>query len=621
FQMGEKLKGRGTATVPSADQLRMAKLSIDSSDDASLQKLIKKVIETTRCSSSQAEVALLDNENDVQRAVLYILDRNGEVDCWTEQKSRKAKKEEAEKDAEAARRSTLESSSTRRGGRGASAPRPSRGTSFPKGGVVSRGGGGGAFGRGGGRGGRSAQPIAENSPHVPSASRTDNNDAAAAYEEVDWKKGPLVYESCASNAVSQPASANVPTAAGPMSFAAMAKKATAPPLPPPPPAVAAVNVAPPLPADPEPVCDEVPEEAVEEAAVEQSLEAIPPDAPAEENIPEPTVEELEESSNVAQSWTDELKTNLGIGLEEEKRSLRQRVEFMDTAAAAPLNEYQFGFSAPEPQPNIVPNVNSAPSPQEPALTRSVPTQPPQPVHTQEEAVKTSPSSFSRGLSYETMSSVAYPPSENRSMMPPRTVPQPVSQQTAHSSMFPPQMAPYASYAPYMNMYSPVGGGMRAEDPYAAMMQQYPFPGLGQIDLSTILPQGTLSSHNTAPPRTEHSDMSKYGGAGGRSESVAPPPGFASNGAPFMAQPSLSSLLVQPPQYPSHPFASFMNMPSMPSNRYDEERRAKESRSSHQSHNTPPPHMGHYSHHQQSNTGAYGSLHKKAQYPSNNWNNN
>lgn len=50
------------------------------------------MIETTRCSSSQAEVALLDNENDVQRAILYILDRNGEVECWTEQKSRKAKK-------------------------------------------------------------------------------------------------------------------------------------------------------------------------------------------------------------------------------------------------------------------------------------------------------------------------------------------------------------------------------------------------------------------------------------------------------------------------------------------------------------------------------------------------
>lgn len=30
-----------------------------------------------------------------------------------------------------------------------------------------------------------------------------------------------------------------------------------------------------------------------------------------------------------------------VGLEEEKRSLSQRVEFLDTASAAPLNEYVF----------------------------------------------------------------------------------------------------------------------------------------------------------------------------------------------------------------------------------------------------------------------------------------
>eukprot|EP00080_Pristionchus_pacificus_P005592 PDM65612.1 pqn-59 [Pristionchus pacificus] len=553
--MGEKQKGRGTIAVPSTDQLRMAKLSIDSSDDASLQKLIKK---TTRCSSSQAEVALLDNENDVQRAILYILDRNGEVDCWTEQKSRKAKKEEAEKEAEVTRRSTQETSISRRGGRGVSAPRPSRGTSISRGGsMINRGGG--AFARGGGRGGRSTLPTVENS--APSVSQAENS-SATAYEEIDWKKGPLVYESSSTTSAPQPTSINLPTAAGPISFAAMAKKATAP-APPPPPAIPAY-VPPPPPSDPEPVHEIEPADALEEeeVVVDDILEAVVPEPTPEEPTPEPTVDEVEEASDVAQSWTAELKSNLGIGLEEEKRSLSQRVEFLDTASAAPLNEYQFGFCAPEPQPTTCPNMNAAPSVQEPSFPRSASTQQPQPpAHIQEEVAKASPPSFSRGLSYETTSCVAYPPSENRSMMPPRTMPQPVAQQTGHSSMFPPQMAPYASYAPYMNMYSPVGGGMRAEDPYAAMMQQYPFPGLGQIDLSTILPQGALSSHNTAPPRTEHSDMSKYGGTGGRSESVAPPPGFASNGAPFMAQPSLSSLLVQPPQYPNHPFASFM-MPSV-----------------------------------------------------------
>lgn len=59
------------------------------------------------------------------------------------------------------------------------------------------------------------------------------------------KKGPLVYESSASTAASQSVPVNLPTAAGPMSFAAMAKKATAPPPPPP---VVPVYVPPPPPA-------------------------------------------------------------------------------------------------------------------------------------------------------------------------------------------------------------------------------------------------------------------------------------------------------------------------------------------------------------------------------------
>ncbi|GMT28525.1 hypothetical protein PFISCL1PPCAC_19822 [Pristionchus fissidentatus] len=623
--MGEKQKGRGTAIVPSTEH-KMTKLTTDFSDDANLQKLIKKVIETTRCSVSQAEVALLDNENDVQSAVLYILDRNGQVDCWTEQKSRKAKKEEQEKEFETARRTAAEASISRRGGRGASAPRlvrgtgyVSRGTSLPRGGPITRGGG--AFSRGG-YGARPGLPSLQ----VPTEGNIEGTNTTI-FDDVDWKNGPLVYESSSvvTAAAATPPAANIAplTAAGPMSFAAMAKKATAPPAPPP------VAALPPPPEEPE----IVPDELAGEEVLDSSLETTVPEPTSEEPTPEPTIEEIEEREVVAQSWTEELKSNLGIGLEEEKRSLRQRVEFIDTAGAAPLSEYQFGFCAPDPQP-LMPSSVNVPSPQEPSFNRIIPpqqTQPippqiqslptvqPQPPHAQEESVKTSPPSFSRGLSYETTSSMAYPPSENRTMLPPRTQTQPVAQQTAHSSMFPPQMAPYASYAPYMNMYSPVGGGMRADDPYTAAMMQYPFPGLGQIDLSGILPQGALSSQNAAPPRSEHSDMNKYGGVGGRSDSVAPPPGFTSNAAPFMAQQSLSSLLVQP-QYPNHPFASFM-MPSVNANRYEEERRAKESRSTHQSHNTPPPHMGHYSHHQQSNTGAYGSLHKKPQYGSNNWNNN
>lgn len=91
-------------------------------------------------------------------------------------------KEEAEKEAEVTRRSTQETSISRRGGRGVSAPRPSRGTSISRGGsMINRGGG--AFARGGGRGGRSTLPTVENS--APSVSQAENS-SATAYEEIDW---------------------------------------------------------------------------------------------------------------------------------------------------------------------------------------------------------------------------------------------------------------------------------------------------------------------------------------------------------------------------------------------------------------------------------------------------
>lgn len=90
----------------------------------------------------------------------------------------------------------MEASTSRRGGRGASAPRPSRGTSLPRGGGGGGGGmisrGGGAFGRGGGRGGRTSLSIAENSPQTPSVSRTEDTNAAAC-EEVDWVSHCFVY--------------------------------------------------------------------------------------------------------------------------------------------------------------------------------------------------------------------------------------------------------------------------------------------------------------------------------------------------------------------------------------------------------------------------------------------
>lgn len=56
-----------------------------------------KVVETTRCSVSQAEIALYDNNNDVQDAVNALLENNyPDENVWKQQKSRKARRAEAE---------------------------------------------------------------------------------------------------------------------------------------------------------------------------------------------------------------------------------------------------------------------------------------------------------------------------------------------------------------------------------------------------------------------------------------------------------------------------------------------------------------------------------------------
>uniref|UniRef100_A0A7E4VGZ9 UBA domain-containing protein n=1 Tax=Panagrellus redivivus TaxID=6233 RepID=A0A7E4VGZ9_PANRE len=59
------------------------------------ESLVKQIIETTRCTNAEAEEALQENQNDIELAVLWLLDRGESV--WTEQKSRKAKKDEVER--------------------------------------------------------------------------------------------------------------------------------------------------------------------------------------------------------------------------------------------------------------------------------------------------------------------------------------------------------------------------------------------------------------------------------------------------------------------------------------------------------------------------------------------
>ena len=64
------------------------------SEEIRKSKLVKKVIETTRCTAGEAEIALHDNEWDLNTAVNSIIERPNNSEDWMEKKGRKFKKQE-----------------------------------------------------------------------------------------------------------------------------------------------------------------------------------------------------------------------------------------------------------------------------------------------------------------------------------------------------------------------------------------------------------------------------------------------------------------------------------------------------------------------------------------------
>lgn len=62
------------------------------------------MIETTRCTQAQAELVLYDQDNDLAKAIDFILENASEVESWTEHKSKKDKKKEEEEHRERGRR-------------------------------------------------------------------------------------------------------------------------------------------------------------------------------------------------------------------------------------------------------------------------------------------------------------------------------------------------------------------------------------------------------------------------------------------------------------------------------------------------------------------------------------
>ncbi|KAI1725228.1 ubiquitin-associated protein 2 [Ditylenchus destructor] len=194
---------------PTKEQVRVAQITQDGqtvNDPVQLNK-IRKVMELTRCSEIDADFALHDSGNDVEQAVLTLLE-NGST--WKENKGRKTKKQESSQRDEQNRRTDSRGPANR--GKGGSYQ--GKGGNFPPRSV--RDGqefkpkdrqqpNQGPRGNGNVRGNK---PV----PNQKDNGQTDmqkfppissfNNDFANTEEDNTWKNGPLVFEKSASVAPS-----------------------------------------------------------------------------------------------------------------------------------------------------------------------------------------------------------------------------------------------------------------------------------------------------------------------------------------------------------------------------------------------------------------------------------
>uniref|UniRef100_A0A0M3JTW3 Protein lingerer n=1 Tax=Anisakis simplex TaxID=6269 RepID=A0A0M3JTW3_ANISI len=217
------------------DQLRLARITQDVSsvddDRANVQKLIKKVIETTRCTVSQAEIALYDTDNNVEEAVNAILEETySDESVWKEQKSRRAKRAEAEERAEEFSSAYRNRNHLTRNANNFSGSGRGRGSERGRGGFRGgvRGGGRGAYN---GRGGYQQPGARSNAIETSNANVWDNSNAQLSKvdlnkewtnaasnnsvddipEDTDWKTaGTLVFSR--RDDATPPVAATTPTA-------------------------------------------------------------------------------------------------------------------------------------------------------------------------------------------------------------------------------------------------------------------------------------------------------------------------------------------------------------------------------------------------------------------------
>jgi hypothetical protein len=269
---------------------------------------IKQIVETTRCTHSEAEEALQENNNELESAVSWILDHNGD-NVWTEPKGRKTKKNEVVVEEQRPERPPRGESSNRRGGR--------------RGGGTTRGGANNVNWKPGQVFTRTEPPSTVTSS-IPAPTSFNNSvptsgeTGASTLVNSSATASTTVNSGTPSSTLGKPTPV-MKTAAGPMSFAAVCAKK----LPPPQMTTVPSSSEPPKPTSPAPSPlkpVQSPQPATHSSAKETSpapqettIKPTPSVSKPEPVSPEVSSERIFEDSNTVQSLTSQLKNDLGLG--------------------------------------------------------------------------------------------------------------------------------------------------------------------------------------------------------------------------------------------------------------------------------------------------------------------
>jgi len=221
----------GGARVATKEQLRVAQATQEGQDEdrSRVQKMIKEIIETTRCSQSQAEIALHDANNNVELAVNNILE-SSELEAWSHYKRKGPKTKEEEREEQIKKGGNRPARRTNQGQRDSKGPRNTENGNESRENRQPR-----EKEDGGVRSGR-AQPS--RTRREPTGKRDNKKNAETKDESDDyWKNGPLVFnrrdniDEKEQQPIGEPIKPQ-PTAAGPLSFADVVRKSAQKPQPP-----------------------------------------------------------------------------------------------------------------------------------------------------------------------------------------------------------------------------------------------------------------------------------------------------------------------------------------------------------------------------------------------------